>query len=63
MSLIKNTEMLKKFNIERANSKEFLQYREGRWTKEEHNIFLEETLSIGIKNWKKVINIKKTNLA
>jgi hypothetical protein len=31
-----------------------LQFREGRWTKEEHNIFINETLRIGIKNWKKV---------
>ncbi len=27
---------------------------DGRWTEEEHNIFISEILRIGIKNWKKV---------
>jgi hypothetical protein len=29
-------------------------HREGRWSREEHKIFLEEIIKIGIKNWKKV---------
>lgn len=27
---------------------------EGRWTKEEHRVFVEEILKFGIRNWKKV---------
>ena len=29
-------------------------HREGRWSREEHKIFLDEIIKIGIKNWKKV---------
>lgn len=35
------------------------QFREGRWTKEEHNSFVNEILRVGIKNWKKVYYIIK----
>jgi len=35
------------------------QFREGRWTKEEHSLFINETLKFGIKNWKKVYTVFK----
>ncbi len=35
-------------------------YREGKWSIEEHKLFIEEMLKVGIKDWKKVkINIKE----
>jgi hypothetical protein len=55
MSNIKIQEQLKKFNVEKQVSNRQIKFREGRWSKEEHAIFIEETLKIGIKNWKKVI--------
>jgi hypothetical protein len=30
--------------------------KDGRWSKEEHKIFLEAILDVGIRNWKRVSN-------
>jgi hypothetical protein len=47
-SLINETKISK--NLENRNGKINI----GRWTKEEHSLFVNEVLKNGIKNWKKV---------
>ncbi len=44
------------FGIEKMKNPKFSsrKIKEGRWTREEHSIFISEVLRIGIKNWKKV---------
>ena len=55
MSEIQNLALPNQISVKKTKRKHNM--REGRWTKEEHSIFLEEIFKIGIKNWKKVIRI------
>lgn len=44
------------FGVIKSNGKNqgHVEYNEGRWTKNEHQVFISQILKCGIKNWKKV---------
>jgi hypothetical protein len=46
------------FNISKnspVKKKNEQKFKQGRWTSEEHSLFISEILKSGIRNWKKVI--------
>jgi hypothetical protein len=46
--------IIEKNSCFRQNNENGKWYRAGRWTDEEHQIFLKQMLKIGLKNWKEV---------
>ena len=55
MSEMYNYAPLNKISVKKANRRRNI--NEGRWTEEEHSIFIQEVLNLGIHNWKKVSSV------
>jgi hypothetical protein len=53
MSEMHNLAPSNKISVKKTSRRQNI--NEGRWTDEEHSIFIEEILNLGINNWKKVM--------